>query len=396
MYESLAGILDRADEALGSALRAAPPGALDRAASIVRRVRNRIDYPDDLAIVALAGGTGSGKSSLFNALLDSEEAEVGGVRPTTSTPMVSLPEGREREIEGYLTRFGPVEVVTHPEPRGLVLIDLPDTDSVETAHRMTVEELLPLLDAVVWVVDIEKYRDDALHSGFLAPLVGEGDRFVFALNQVDRLSSPDREVVAQDFRLSLIEDGYAEPTVYPVAARPTAGPPLGVEELGTDLDALAEGSVPLKTVADLEAAVVALVEAIGSGSLDFDRRWEEVRRSVASRAVRGDPVGAGREGAAFFTTIASEATGIVSAAALDVSARLGEWVGRLTREAAVSHGPEAAAAAAESSRIAVVEDGLEEEIDRRLRPAMSDRASAIADLASLATAVREWRARSGR
>ena len=38
------------------------------------------------AVVALAGATGSGKSSLFNALVGEEVAQAGTRRPTTSTP----------------------------------------------------------------------------------------------------------------------------------------------------------------------------------------------------------------------------------------------------------------------------------------------------------------------
>ena len=45
--------------------------------------------------------------------------------------------------------------------RGLVLVDLPDHDSAAVQHREQVDRILALVDAVIWVVDPEKYADFA-------------------------------------------------------------------------------------------------------------------------------------------------------------------------------------------------------------------------------------------
>ena len=52
--------------------------------------------------------------------------------------------------------------------RGLVLLDLPDFDSIEEAHRLEVDRLLRLVDLVVWVLDPQKYADRVVHEQYLA------------------------------------------------------------------------------------------------------------------------------------------------------------------------------------------------------------------------------------
>ena len=51
--------------------------------------------------------------------------------------------------------------------RGLVLLDLPDHDSTEVAHRLEVDRLVALVDVLVWVLDPQKYADAAIHDRYL-------------------------------------------------------------------------------------------------------------------------------------------------------------------------------------------------------------------------------------
>src|SRR5690625_628137 len=53
-------------------------------------VRVRLAVGVDYTVVALVGGTGSGKSSLFNVLTGINFAEVGVKRPTTSEPLACV------------------------------------------------------------------------------------------------------------------------------------------------------------------------------------------------------------------------------------------------------------------------------------------------------------------
>ncbi|MFG1806010.1 ATP-binding protein [Streptomyces sp. NPDC049040] len=92
---------------------------------------------------------------------------------------------------------------------GLVLIDLPDHDSAAPGHRAQVDRLLQLVDVVVWVLDPEKYADAALHERYLRPLSGHADVTVLVLNQVDRLPGDSADLVLDDLRRLLDEDGLA-------------------------------------------------------------------------------------------------------------------------------------------------------------------------------------------
>jgi hypothetical protein len=419
MYENLVGILDSADRTLASALSIAPPGQLDRAAQMILRLRHRVDYPDDLAVVALAGGTGSGKSSLFNQLLDSDAAEVGGVRPTTSKPLISVPSGRSNEIAGYLRWFDPADRTSHELPDGVVLIDLPDTDSVESDHRLVVESLIPRVDAVVWVVDVEKYRDNSLHRGFLRRHVGSGDRFLFALNQVDRLPAAEVDAVTADFRSALIEDGFSDPAVFPVAAGPPIGPPSGIDELRDGVETMASSSVPAKLMTDLGETVAELVRIVGGAGTDFENRWAQARVDAAALAVAGDHVGSGRLAAAFFAGLASELAGDPSEVALEISAHVGERLRELAAEAETAvpseteeTGPgrrdrrpsrrtgwfrrgHASVDPNQERRVAFVAERLDRYAGDLIRPSLRRRAEAVADLSALVNAVESWRGTAG-
>src|SRR5207302_10804111 len=95
------------------------------------------------------------------------------------------------------------------DPGGLVLLDLPDHDSAASGHREQVERLLRLVDVVVWVLDPEKYADAALHERYLRPLAGHADVMLLVLNQVDRLPGDSADLVLDDLRRLLDEDGLA-------------------------------------------------------------------------------------------------------------------------------------------------------------------------------------------
>ncbi|WP_298804515.1 GTPase [uncultured Pseudokineococcus sp.] len=236
------------------------PDAVDRARPVLQRAQERLRLGSGRTVVALAGATGSGKSSLFNAVAGLPLAQVGARRPTTSRPTASVwgPEPAEELLDWLevpqrhrTTRESALDARDEEDLHGLVLLDLPDHDSTTLAHRLEVDRLVGLVDLLVWVVDPQKYADDALHARYLRRLAGHEDVVLLALNQVDRLGADDARATEADLRRLLAEDGLSRADVLPVSARTGAGLPDLRARLA---DAVAARAVALRrTEADLEA-----------------------------------------------------------------------------------------------------------------------------------------------
>jgi GTP-binding protein EngB required for normal cell division len=179
------------------------------ASRVATRAGQRVALSGDYTVVALAGSTGSGKSSLFNALTGTDLAQVAVRRPTTSRAMAV---GWGTELPNELLDWldvGKRHLVASDDERlgNLVLLDLPDHDSTEDAHRVTVDRMVEMVDALLWVVDPQKYADSALHDGYLRPLADHADVMMVVLNQVDRLPADQLKNCVNDLRGLLDEEG---------------------------------------------------------------------------------------------------------------------------------------------------------------------------------------------
>ncbi len=289
------GLLDLFDRLVAEAAAWLPPEAVASLAAIARQTRKRRTFPDSLFVVGLVGGTGSGKSSLLNALAEEEVSPAGALRPTTSRALAWLPSHSTPGVEAALALMGVKETVEHDLDPALVVIDLPDTDSMASGHRRQVEGLVPYLDLVIWVLDPEKYRDRVMHENWLRPLAIHQHMFRFVLNQIDRLPTNEVGLLVADLEQVLRADGMVSPVVWAVAADPVAGPPVGIDQVWEGLGAArASGSGrgremarELKRGADLLAAHLKPV--------DFNPRWAEVRRQVTGLLRSRDPVAASRQ-----------------------------------------------------------------------------------------------------
>jgi len=207
------------------------PRVVEQVLAMLDGVRERLALGVDHTVVALVGGTGSGKSSLFNAITDFEFADVGVTRPTTSKVTACTWGGKadpllewlgvelDRRIERESDLLGDDEAAL----RGLVLLDLPDHDSIDPAHREVVDRLLPMVDLLVWVVDPQKYADDALHSGYLRKLAAHEAAMLVVLNQIDTVPEDQRAGLAADVGRLLTEDGLHGVPVLSVSARTEQG-----------------------------------------------------------------------------------------------------------------------------------------------------------------------------
>jgi GTP-binding protein EngB required for normal cell division len=178
----------------------------------------------DATVVALAGATGSGKSTLFNALSGSEVSAPGVRRPTTGVAHATTwgEDGADRLLDWLEV---PRRHRHDPEPAldGLVLLDLPDHDSVRLEHRLEVDRLVGLVDVLVWVLDPEKYADAAVHDRYLRPLASHAGVLLVVLNQVDRLDPAGATACLADLRGLLDQEDLDATPLLAVSARTGTG-----------------------------------------------------------------------------------------------------------------------------------------------------------------------------
>ena len=230
------GLLNRKDvsahlvdhlRALGEAVELcegrADSDALVEARRVVDQADRRLAISGSATVVALAGATGSGKSSIFNALSGTALATVGVRRPTTAHAMAcSWGDESAEDLLDWLQIPRRHALETDPAMDaaldGLVLLDLPDHDSTELDHRMEVDRLVQLVDMLIWVVDPQKYADAAIHDRYLKPLSQHADVMMIILNQVDKLTVKQREQCLTDLRRLLNSEGLGRVPVVAVSA----------------------------------------------------------------------------------------------------------------------------------------------------------------------------------
>ncbi|MEL6984229.1 MAG: GTPase, partial [Actinomycetota bacterium] len=236
------------------------------AGHVVTKAEARLRHGTTHTLIALLGATGSGKSSVANALVGADVATTGIRRPTTSSTLACV---WGADDAGALLDW--LEVVNRhqvsPDPTagldGLILLDVPDHDSVALAHREEMERIAEHADVLVWVTDPEKYADKAMHD-YLARLSGHGAVMTLVLNKIDLLTPDDVAACRADLGRLLAEPGLADAPIVTLSA--TTG------EGRSDLvDVLAEAvqdkqAAVARLTADTSLAAKELAGELGSGS----------------------------------------------------------------------------------------------------------------------------------
>ncbi len=273
--------MEWASEAIPSDVRAEVHATIERCD---QRLAMGVDY----TVVALAGGTGSGKSSLFNAIVGREFAVPGVARPTTSHVSAAVWDDRADALLDWLEvapdrrlsrEIDQLDAEDEANLSGMVLLDLPDHDSVNEANREVVDRVVPMADLLLWVVDPQKYADHALHDFYLRAASERDRASLVVLNHVDRLTTEDAWAVARDLQRLLAVDGMTQVPVMPVSARTGHGLDILRAELA--------GAVSARTVAaeavrsDLVSAGRALAGALAK---DADPHLPDIDELVASLA----------------------------------------------------------------------------------------------------------------
>lgn len=234
----------------------------DQAQAVLDQAREREGFSGDVYVLALAGGTGVGKSALLNALAGHTVSAVRAIRPTTEQPTAWVEHQRMGEVASLFNWLGVDHVAAHADARlsAVAILDLPDFDSVRPEHRASVDRLLPRIDAVAWVVDPEKYGDARLHA-YLRSMVAHARRLRFILNKADRLTSDQRSVLVTDLLERLSDSGFPDAKVDVVSALSGEGINALRDQLTREGDAKA--LVTAKLITDAVQARDRLIRAVG-------------------------------------------------------------------------------------------------------------------------------------
>ncbi len=247
------------------------PAALPAAGVLADRAAARLRLSGEHTVVALAGATGGGKSSLFNALANMELSAAGALRPTTGEAHACVwgTAGADALLDWLgvepSRRFGresPLDADDEASLRGLVLLDLPDMDSIATAHRVEADRLVNVVDLVVWVLDPQKYADQTVHEDYLRHMGALRDVTIVVFNQIDRLTPADAARCRADLARLVDADGL--PGIPVIATSAVTGD--GVGEVRTLLEKTIAGrqAAMARLEGELDAAVEALAPLVGS------------------------------------------------------------------------------------------------------------------------------------
>ena len=257
-----------------------PETVLLDAAETLERLSQRRELSTEHTVIGFFGATGSGKSTLFNAIAGQNIALSAPTRPTTSTVQAAIweadgseelldwlgidkrvyPQTQALAAEGDATGGEVVgeevagaavapNAVTEPAPGlfnrirravggrgemrtrtgGLILLDMPDFDSVTTTNRDLAARMMRYVDVLVWVVDPQKYADAVIHRDFMVPLAASGAQALCVLNQADKLAPAEvPAVLASLTRLLQAEGTEAHLLAAPIAVSARTGEGIDV------------------------------------------------------------------------------------------------------------------------------------------------------------------------
>ena len=291
--------LDRLATALRQRVATAPGEDREQRADALRRhvelyLLPRAANLDAPLLVVIMGSTGSGKSSLLNALAGAALSPAGVLRPTTRQP-IAIAHPRELDgVLGVIARKSGWAVRIHEQARrGMVIVDAPDFDSVETENRERALGLLEIADLVIFLTTATRYADQVPWE-VLGRARARGVPMMAVLNRMPP-EPEDADAVLRNY-LELLERGRTGNESLEIVAIPEGAldperdalDPQAIAPVRNALDRLVASQEERRALArrGLAAALngmPAAVEAI-AGQIDEEQQAVADLRGTAERA----------------------------------------------------------------------------------------------------------------
>jgi len=186
-------------------------GPVDRHASAALRFLG--GFPDAPLLVGLVGGASSGKSTVFNSLVRGEVSRISAHAHETLGPVVAVHSSQigaltcwardglvfpgldprvVRDSAPTTGRLGGIDIYAHQlaDLGGVILVDLPDvTSTLASREGSLAHVLLPWFDAILVVVDEERWFDAAVFDDSVEPGRDFGPRVWVLFNRTERVDA---------------------------------------------------------------------------------------------------------------------------------------------------------------------------------------------------------------
>ncbi|MDY6854007.1 MAG: hypothetical protein SWO11_04765 [Thermodesulfobacteriota bacterium] len=197
----------------------------ETAIKTLRIIEFKEAHPSLPLIIVMMGGTGTGKSTVFNGLIEHEISMTSVERPATGGGIFYCHEEHIPPLKEMIKPWwnnilllesgnisqplsgeaGKITVVLHQDPDGwFIAIDSPDLDSLVEENEKAALDFYLLADLIVFISSMEKYADNRPLSQLKQARLDERE-VVFVLNKI----TPDvqsEEIHAQINNWGLTEE----------------------------------------------------------------------------------------------------------------------------------------------------------------------------------------------
>jgi ribosome biogenesis GTPase A len=301
------------DLQLPSAIAAPWHGAL------FKKLLPQVEQPPFL-IVAVAGGTNTGKSSVFNHLVGGAVSRAHPNATQTRHPVCVIPHGFAKEhnladifpdfeVQAWTNENDALHASddhllfvrddpTGQQPQKLVLLDTPDIDGTLKENWRRAELVRHAADVLVCILTQQKYNDAAVREFFRA--AAQADKTVVVV--MNMVHWPRQQVHCEGWLAHFAaETGVQPAAVYAVPWDPDAADenrltfhPLspGITDLRKDLTELQFDAIKIKSLAGSLRRVIDLKDGLPQFLTAIQRRSYEYAgaRDLLDHDIRKQPV----------------------------------------------------------------------------------------------------------